>query len=288
VDTFKVVSKVAQLKTALYGHASLSELDTLEYRLQNGERIHALVVELPQNPLLGSPDLLRIRQLSNRYDFIVICDDTVATAVNVDVLQFADIIVHSLSKMFSGGCNVMGGSIIFNPRSAHIADLRKILENDFMDTYFPPDAAIMEFNSRDFVHRVTTATQNAEIIVDLLRQHECVQEVYYPKGSKTQHFYDVCKKSSGKYSYLLSIIFKKPEQAVAFYDALNVEKGPSLGTNFTLSCPYTLLAHYWEMEWAKEFGVGEFLIRISIGLEEAEVLKGKVEVALDAALRAGG
>jgi len=279
---------VAQLKTTLYGHASLSELDTLEYRLRNGERIHALVLEVPQNPLLGSPDLLRIRQLSCRYDFIVICDDTIATAVNVDVLQFADIIVTSLSKMFSGACNVMGGSIIFNPRSARIADLRKVLENEFVDTYFPPDAAIMEFNSRDFVQRVTTATQNAEIIVDLLRQHECVQEVYYPKGSKTQHFYDVCKRPGGGYSYLLSIVFKKPEKAVAFFDALNVEKGPSLGTNFTLSCPYTLFAHYWEREWAKEFGLEEFLVRISIGLEKIELLKGKVEVALDAALRAGG
>lgn len=56
-----------------------------------------------------------------------------------------------------------------------------------------------------------------------------------------------------------------------FYDALNLSKGPSLGTNFTLVCPYTLLAHYYELPWAKDFGVEKDLIRISVGLEDINV-----------------
>jgi cystathionine gamma-synthase len=51
-----------------------------------------------------------------------------------------------------------------------------------------------------------------------------------------------------------------------------VAKGPSLGTNFTLVCPYTLLAHYNELPWAEEFGVDRFLIRVSVGLETIEVV----------------
>lgn len=64
------------------------------------------------------------------------------------------------------------------------------------------------------------------------------------------------------------------------FDALETAKGPSLGTNFTLCCPYTLLAHYGELEWAAQFGVDSHLIRISVGLEETEELVGVFERAL--------
>ncbi|RWA06558.1 hypothetical protein EKO27_g8541, partial [Xylaria grammica] len=57
-------------------------------------------------------------------------------------------------------------------------------------------------------------------------------------------------------------------QAVAFYDALETAKGPSLGTNFTLTSPYVILAHYNELDWAASFGVDPNLLRISVGLED--------------------
>ena len=56
--------------------------------------------------------------------------------------------------------------------------------------------------------------------------------------------------------------------AEAFYDALACAKGPSLGTNFTLACPYTILAHYDELDWAAQYGVPTSLVRISIRLED--------------------
>lgn len=56
------------------------------------------------------------------------------------------------------------------------------------------------------------------------------------------------------------------------FDKLETAKGPSLGTNFTLCSPYTLLAHYGELEWAASFGVESDLVRISVGLEETEEL----------------
>ena len=82
---------------------------------------------------------------------------------------------------------------------------------------------------------------------------------------------------------MLSVRFTAPERAVAFYDALDVAKGPSLGTNFTLCCAYTLLAHYKELEWAAEYGVVEDLVRISVGLEERGWLEERVARALKAA-----
>lgn len=102
--------------------------------------------------------------------------------------------------------------------------------------WFPQDIAVMEQNSRDFLSRVHSASRNAEAIVEQLQQHPSVLEVYYPKGSVTQELYDKYKTEGGGYGFLLSIRFASPEKAVAFYDGLDTAKGPSLGTNFTLTC----------------------------------------------------
>lgn len=66
------------------------------------------------------------------------------------------------------------------------------------------------------------------------------------------------------------------------YDRLAVCKGPSLGTVFTLACPFTLLAHYTELEWAELCGVSRYLIRLSVGLEERQDLWQRLEQALAA------
>lgn len=55
------------------------------------------------------------------------------------------------------------------------------------------------------------------------------------------------------------------------------------GTNFTLACPYTILAHYLELDWAAEWGVDANLVRVSVGMEDKEVLLGWFEAAIRAA-----
>lgn len=69
----------------------------------------ALFTEFPSNPLLRSANLPRLRALADQYDFLLVVDETVGNFVNVDVLPFADIVVSSLTKVFSGASNVMGG-----------------------------------------------------------------------------------------------------------------------------------------------------------------------------------
>lgn len=150
-------------------------------------------------------------------------------------------------------------------------------------TWYWEDVVTMERNSRGFEGRVHRASGNAEVVVGLLRNSEAVEEVYYPLKSATQGMYDRFRVDGGKYGFLLSVRFKRPAQAVAFHDALDAAKGPSLGTDFTLCCAYTLLAHYKELDWAAEYGVVEDLVRLSVGLEEKEWLEDRVRRALTAA-----
>ena len=83
------------------------------------------------------------------------------------------------------------------------------------------------------------------------------------------------------YGSLFSLVLKEKANAQVFYDRLNVAKGPGFGTNFTMVCPYTMIAHFNELEWCQQYGVDPSLIRVWVGLEEPDALKLTFEEALD-------
>ncbi|KAH7015094.1 pyridoxal phosphate-dependent transferase [Ilyonectria destructans] len=282
VDTLKILQKFGP-GCLFYGHASAEDSDDLEARLRNGERFLALFCEFPGNPLLTCPDLVRLRKLADEFDFAIVVDETIGTFANINVLQFADIVVSSLTKIFSGDSNVMGGSAILNPESRYFKALKAVMEEDYEDTYWPEDVIFMERNSRDFDSRVERINANSEAICDVLRAHPLVQRVYYPKYNPSKPHYDACRLPNGGYGGLLSVVFGRKELAQAFYDAMDIAKGPSLGTNFTLCSPYVVLAHYLELPWAAQFGVDPDLVRISVGLEETTALQDTFRKALKAA-----
>ncbi|KAK0714287.1 pyridoxal phosphate-dependent transferase [Apiosordaria backusii] len=282
VDTLKILEKFGP-GCVFYGNASEADLDDLETRLKAGERFLGLFCEFPGNPLLTCPNLARIRKLADTYDFAVVVDETIGTFANINVLPFADIVVSSLTKIFSGDCNVMGGSAIFNPNSRYYSALKDFARTGYEDTYWPEDVMFMERNSRDFASRIERINANAEAICDVFRENKLIKTVFYPRDTESSANYEACKVPGGGYGGLISVVFHHKEQAVAFYDAVDTAKGPSLGTNFTLTSPYVLLAHYQELEWAAQFGVDPDLIRISVGLEDTEdivkVFKSALHVA---------
>jgi cystathionine gamma-synthase len=160
----------------------------------------------------------------------------------------------------------------------------------YEDVYFDEDVIFMERNSRDFESRIAVIDENAETVCDFLRSHSIaggvpssvIKEIFYPKWI-TRDKYEHCRVKGGGFGGLFSITFTTAAASTAFFDTLTCYKGPSLGTNFTLACPYTILAHYTELEWAAEYGVEETLVRISVGMEEKETLLHCLEAALQAA-----
>ena len=120
-----------------------------------------------------------------------------------------------------------------------------------------------------------------------------VSKVHYPKYNDSEAYvryrttnpdmYSSHEHPSCGFGGLLSLELKNGSRtASVFYDSLKVFKGPSLGTNFTLCCPYTLIAHYLELDEVEQHGVSRWLIRISIGLEEYEDLKSRFDAAFAA------
>ncbi|KAM0249363.1 hypothetical protein ACHAQJ_009079 [Trichoderma viride] len=283
VDTLKIIQKFGP-GCVFYGHASSDELDDLERLLKDGQRFLALFCEFPGNPLLTCPDLKRIRKLADEFNFAVVIDETIGTFANVNVLQYADIVVSSLTKIFSGDSNVMGGCTVLNPESKYYHLLKQVMEEKiYENTYWTEDILFMERNSRDFASRVKRINANAEAICEILQANPLVKDVFYPKHNPSKANYEACRLPDGGYGGLLSIVFTHPQHAQVFFNNMDTAKGPSLGTNFTLCSPYVLLAHYQELQWAAQFGVDPDLVRVSVGLEETEELQLLFQKALAAA-----
>lgn len=187
IDTLKVLEKFGP-GCLFYGHGSSEDIDDLEQRLQNGERYLALFAEFPSNPLLKSPDLQRLRSLADKYGFAIVIDETIGNFLNVNVLPYADVVVSSLTKIFSGDSNVMGGrfdssyslidedtdgatSGILNPNGQYYELFKKTWASEYEDHVWPEDAVFLERNSRDFVSRIERINVIAEALCEKLCSH---------------------------------------------------------------------------------------------------------------------
>lgn len=89
--------------------------------------------------------------------------------------------------------------------------------------------------------------------------------------------------SLARSGYSLSLAFTNQGGAEAFYDALACASGPSLDSNFTLACPYTVLAHSGELDWVAQYNVFRSLVCVSTGLEDASWPHAVFAYALKAA-----
>ena len=281
LDTLKLCSRseLCPGGVEFFGHGDARDLDNLEQLLAKGRQsFSVLFTELPSNPLLRTPDLHRLRELADQYDFLLVVDDTISNFLNVDIIAsgLADAVCSSLTKLVSGRGDAMAGSIVANDRTPR----GRWLQQDLMQRCNPTgglyeaDACAMLDNSKDFEERNAIINANSEGLADWLDAHDDVEVVYYPKGSD-----NYTKLQTGGFGGLMSIVLHPHMCQRTFYDALNVAKGPSLGTNFTLVCPYTLLAHYHELDFAMTYGVQPNLIRIAVGMEDLNELKETFETA---------
>lgn len=249
--------------------------------LESGEAPSGVFCEIPSNPQLRTADLAGLRALLEPEGIPLVADDTIATIRNVDCFAHADIVTTSLTKFISGAGDVLGGSLILNRNSPLYAELSKLLREDHVDDLFPQDASALVRNAADFGERVSKINKTTEALTDFLSNHSAVSQVWYPKTA-TPDFYNAIRRDGGGYGGIFSMLLHDPTNtAPKFYDQLRVCKGPSLGTNFTLACPYMLLAHYPELDWCEDLGIDRWLVRVSVGLEDSDDLIQRFEEALD-------
>ena len=212
----------------------------------------------------------------------MIADDTIGSAINVDALPHVDLVFSSLTKSFAGRGDVLAGSLVLSHHSpwrdqlaASASSMQPLAELADIDVI------ALDQGSEDVVERVHQLNRNTLFLAERLRDHPAMANVFHP--GECENFKALQRPGAG-HGCLLSFELKGGIQsAQKVYDALAVCKGPSLGTAFTLVCPYVLLAHYEELGWAKRCDVPSHLLRVSVGLEEQQDLWKRFLLALEKA-----
>lgn len=270
VDTLKLLEKIGP-GAQFFPHGNRNDLAELTQQIQ-AEPFAGVYAEFPSNPLLISPNIVQLANICHQHNSPLIVDETIAGFANVNLLPTVDVLCTSLTKFFSGEGDVTAGSVVLNANGPFYTEIKAAMQTEFDDIFWIDDAVVLEKNSRDYTTRIAKINETAAQIADFFAGRNEVETVAYPKYT-TQENYDQFRKPTGGYSGLISLQLKDaPNTAPQFYDALRLCKGPNLGTNFTLVCPYTILAHYNELDFVETCGVSRWLIRISIGLEETDDL----------------
>ncbi|MEI6349477.1 MAG: PLP-dependent transferase [Verrucomicrobiota bacterium] len=281
VDTLKVQQKLGVGATLLHNLETIpKDLKILLLK----QSLAACFCEIPGNPTLGSADLRGITPILRAHGVPLIADDVVGTPFNVDLGDHADLIATSLTKYIAGTGDVMGGAVICNPKSPYYRELKALVSARHEELLWGGDAAVLDAQAHGFPERMKRHNESGLLLAERLREHPAVERVWYPKWEFSE-VYEALRRPEGGWGSLITFLPKNAERtAPRIYDALALCKGPSLGTVFTLACPFTLLAHYSELEWAEACGVSRYLIRISVGLEDPEELWQRLDTALRATL----
>ncbi len=230
----------------------------------------ALIIEIPSNPLLQCVDLISISKLAHDKNIPIIVDDTIGSSLNVHLTPYADVVFSSLTKSFAGRGDILAGSTVISPYSKWKNDLAEIIPKVALSTLSDSDAIELEKTSRDVENRLKRLNISCLKLKEKLETKKEISKVMHPQYCKN---FNSLLKNGGGYGCLLSFELKGGiEESKRVYDSLRVSKGPSLGTNFTLVCPYVQLAHFKELKWAESCGVSGHLLRVSVGLENEDEL----------------
>ncbi|MDP2137810.1 MAG: PLP-dependent transferase, partial [Candidatus Didemnitutus sp.] len=250
----------------------------------HGSRLAGLVTEAPTNPLLQCADLAAVATLARRHGVRVICDPSIASPLNVNVLPHADIVACSLTKYVSHEGDVMAGMAVVNSAGTDAAQLEALLPT-FIDVPYARDLARLAAEISSAEEVVERINENTPQVVAFLQQHPAIDRVWWSLQSATVGNYRQIACTPDAVGAVVSFTLQGP--LTSFYDRVALPKGPSFGMATTLLCPYLYLAHYdllphrsTSTELA-DAGIPPELIRLSVGAEPAAEIIAALAAALD-------
>jgi len=273
VDTQQMLSILGDSHTD-YVCFGLGDLEIFErYVETHADQIVGVVTEVTTNPHIETPNLKHIYSiLSNKYIPLVV-DITFATPILIDVSPYCDIVVESLTKFACGNSDVLGGlSVVVNKSYDWVLEASE----GVMLTMYTKDAQVLAENIQSYRDRVIQISEKIPDLVTYFESQPKVNKVYWSGQSGGQNFESLVKNKDW-HCGVLSIEFQKFSDFESVYNRLQLPKGPSLGTNFTLVMPYFFLAHYQDVVLNKTSDVNPYLLRISVGLESVEELKTRFD-----------
>lgn len=242
-------------------------------------------LETPSNPLLRVVDIEAISAASHEVGALVVVDNTFLSPIlQQPLLLGADIVIHSTTKYINGHSDVVGGAVV--AKDEELGELLHWWSNTLGLTGGAFDSYLTLRGIRTLAVRIREHQANAQRILATLSAHSAVEKIYYP-GLADHPGHEIAAKQQKGFGAMLSFELKGgEEQLVAFLKNLNYfSVAESLGgVESLVAVPATMTHRAMEPEARAEAGVKDTLIRLSVGIEDADDLVVDIEAALNAAV----
>ena len=263
-----------------FSFVDLSQPGTLEGALRPETRL--VWVETPTNPLLKLVDLETIARIARERGLISVCDNTFASPFTQHPLDHGfDIVVHSTTKYLNGHSDSLGGAAIVRDKA--LGERIAYLQNATGSVSGPFDAFLTLRGIKTLALRMQRHCDNALEIARFLELHPNIQKVYYPGlESHPQHALARRQMSGGSGGIVTVVVRGGMDPARRFLERCHLfTLAESLGgVESLIEHPATMTHASLPAAMRATLGIGDGLVRLSVGIEDVSDLIAELRYAL--------
>jgi cystathionine beta-lyase/cystathionine gamma-synthase len=247
------------------------------------DRTRVIFIETPTNPMMHLADLSAVAAVAREYGALMVVDNTFLTPVLQRPIELgADLVLHSTTKYLNGHSDGVGGVIV--ARDAELAEKLHTVQNNVGAILGPFDAYLVLRGLKTLAVRMAVHEANGRSLASFLLRRKDVKAVHY-SGLANHPQHTLARAQQAGFGGMISIDLGSLDRARAFCDGVEVfTLAESLGGVESLVChPATMTHAAVPAEERERLGIGDGLIRLSVGIEDTADLEEDLDKGLNAA-----
>jgi cystathionine beta-lyase len=278
--TYRIFTKVFERYGIRFQFTGMSDAAMIESFITDKTKM--IWIETPTNPLLNIIDIEACAAIAKKHGVLLVVDNTFASPYLQNPLTLgADIVLHSATKYLGGHSDVVHGALILNDNDLH--EQLKFIQNSCGAVPGPHDCWLVLRGIKTLHVRMQRHCENGEKVARFLRQHPKVEKVYWI-GFEDHPNHEVAKKQMRGFGGMISFVLKGD----VLEDAMKVLSGTKLfalaeslgGVESLIGHPASMTHGAIPREERIKNGLADSLIRLSVGIEDADDLIDDLKMAI--------
>ncbi|CAN5906718.1 cystathionine gamma-synthase [soil metagenome] len=280
--SFRLFDKVRKRSAGLeFSFVDLSDLAAVEAAIRSNTKL--LWVETPTNPLLRLADLEALAALAKKHGIIAAADNTFASPAVQRPLEFGfDVVMHSTTKYLSGHSDIVGGCLVVG-ENAELAEQLTFLQNAVGAVASPFDSFLAHRGVKTLGLRMERHCANAMKIATWLEGRAGISQVIYP-GLTSHPQHELAKRQmTGGFGGMMSVVVDgglEVSRSVLEKTRLFTLAESLGGVESLIEHPAIMTHASIPADTRRRLGIHDGLIRLSVGIEDADDLIADLDAAL--------
>ncbi|MEM9362877.1 MAG: cystathionine gamma-synthase [Bacteroidota bacterium] len=278
--SYRLFKQIFEKYGITFHFIGMQSLETIASHIN--EKTKLIWVETPTNPMMNVIDIVGVSKLAKQNNLLLAVDNTFATPYLQRPLDLgADIVMHSATKYLGGHSDIVVGALVVKDKE--LADKLYFIQNASGAVCGPMDSFLTLRGIKTLHVRMQRHCENGKVVAEYLANNPKIEKVYWP-GFETHPNHDIAKAQMDDFGGMISFVPKGSsyEDAIKIVEKLQVfTLAESLGGVESLAGHPASMTHASiPKEEREKSGVVDALIRLSVGIEDAEDLIADLEQAI--------